>query len=727
MARTPRETVEEFFERMGDPDERGPSASCSPTTRSSRSRERGLRGRTPRRRFSRSSKRYDERGQGVRPVDRRRRSRRQSGDPPRRRQRRRAVRGRAVRRRLRGLRGRDPPAGRVQRPRGRGWSRRERREQRGDCRPRRRSSSLRDEPALVVRAEQLGTRARGPRRDRGSRRSASWSAGRSTPSGSGSRRGSSTCSRGRRPRSRRRSRPSTRTRAAARSSGSASPTRASSRGSTARSSSAPPADGRVYRTGPPVPPGRPGGVRRGVLLAVADRVLGGVRAARARVDPDLQRRAGARQRPPDRTVRGRGGPNLYPDSQFKEAKGWLADGAARGDRDPASIDVAMYVLTAVDEDPRARASGRGRTHCLLPARHPGVLRPRRRGGGVRRRRRRGPGRPPSTDAGAERVETGLLDHLAAVVGTPEEARAQLDHLREIGVDLPIVRPPPGATGSGWSARWKRSRRRDESACCRGESVALCCRDEAIAPCRYVEGSEPLALTHRIMRLLVVLALVNMTKRIWEDLLTERDKQVISAAGYDKEGASSGVSRDGDEPNGPGHRHAAARGRRGRAHPQRSRGVSHRHGRGSRGTRSTTSSRSSSSPGTTRFRSRTPGSSRRATTTRTTRTSTSSSCPEEGRDGDQQVVRLRLLRDRPALAAGPRRPRLGDHRRELHERVRPRDRDRCPAERVQRRVATGVRVRPDRGEHKIALMDLWMKYAEVLERDEVESWVEGIDE
>jgi len=34
----------------------------------------------------------------------------------------------------------------------------------------------------------------------------------------------------------------------------------------------------------------------------------------------------------------------------------------------------------------------------------------------------------------------------------------------------------------------------------------------------------------------------MTKRIWEDLLTERDKQVISAAGYDKEGASSWESR-----------------------------------------------------------------------------------------------------------------------------------------------------------------------------------------
>ena len=34
----------------------------------------------------------------------------------------------------------------------------------------------------------------------------------------------------------------------------------------------------------------------------------------------------------------------------------------------------------------------------------------------------------------------------------------------------------------------------------------------------------------------------MTQRIWEDLLTERDKQVISKAGYDKEGASSWDSR-----------------------------------------------------------------------------------------------------------------------------------------------------------------------------------------
>ncbi|SDK57752.1 isochorismatase family protein [Natronorubrum texcoconense] len=34
----------------------------------------------------------------------------------------------------------------------------------------------------------------------------------------------------------------------------------------------------------------------------------------------------------------------------------------------------------------------------------------------------------------------------------------------------------------------------------------------------------------------------MTKRIWEDLLTEQDKRVIEKAGYDKEGASSWESR-----------------------------------------------------------------------------------------------------------------------------------------------------------------------------------------
>ncbi|WP_254547021.1 isochorismatase family protein [Halomarina pelagica] len=40
----------------------------------------------------------------------------------------------------------------------------------------------------------------------------------------------------------------------------------------------------------------------------------------------------------------------------------------------------------------------------------------------------------------------------------------------------------------------------------------------------------------------------MTERIWEDLLTERDRQVITKAGYDKEGASSWESRGlGENP------------------------------------------------------------------------------------------------------------------------------------------------------------------------------------
>ncbi|WP_435197429.1 isochorismatase family protein [Natronomonas sp. EA1] len=40
----------------------------------------------------------------------------------------------------------------------------------------------------------------------------------------------------------------------------------------------------------------------------------------------------------------------------------------------------------------------------------------------------------------------------------------------------------------------------------------------------------------------------MTNRIWEDLLSEQDKQVITKAGYDKEGASSWESRGmGENP------------------------------------------------------------------------------------------------------------------------------------------------------------------------------------
>jgi len=389
------------------------------------------------------------------------------------------------------------------------------------------------------------------------------------------------------------------------------------------------------------------------------------------------------------------GAEPLPDSQFKGGEGWLADGAARGDRDPASIDVAMYVLTAVDEDPE-RARRAAAEHIAYYLRDiPGYY-----------------------DRAA--VEAGFEDVVDAVRDAPRRTPARSESrpgssitsrssglprrrgpnwtTSEIGVDLPIVRAPPGATGSGWSARWKRSRRRDESACCRGESVALCCRDEAIAPCRYVEGSEPLALTHRIMRLLVVLALVNMTKRIWEDLLTERDKQVISAAGYDKEGASSWESRGmGTNP-----MVLVIDMQRlvvGADEPILNAVEEYRTAMGEIAWNAIDHiepflefSRNHEIP---------------VTYTRVVPSSyddpnhedldiVDAVAPKEGETVINKSYASAFYGTDP-LAAGPRRPRLGDHRRELHERVRPRDRDRCPAERVQRRVATGVRVRPDRGE------------------------------
>jgi alkanesulfonate monooxygenase SsuD/methylene tetrahydromethanopterin reductase-like flavin-dependent oxidoreductase (luciferase family) len=135
-------------------------------------------------------------------------------------------------------------------------------------------------------------------------------------------------------------------------------------------------------------------------------------------------------------------PNLYPDSQFEEALTWLADGAARADKDSEEIDVAMYVLTAVNED-QARARQAAAEHIAYYLRDiPGYYdRAAEQAGyeevvdAVRA--------APSLEAGADAVADELLDHLA-VVGTPTEARAQLAHLRDIGVDLPIVRAPAGS-------------------------------------------------------------------------------------------------------------------------------------------------------------------------------------------------------------------------------------------------------------------------------------------
>ncbi|WP_340098797.1 LLM class flavin-dependent oxidoreductase [Salinibaculum salinum] len=142
-------------------------------------------------------------------------------------------------------------------------------------------------------------------------------------------------------------------------------------------------------------------------------------------------------------------PNLYPESQFAEAQEWLAEGARRADRDPASVDVAMYVLTAVHED-RERAKRAAAEHIAYYLRDiPGYYARAAEEAGfsddvevVRA--------APTTEAGAERISDDLLDRLA-VVGTPAEARSQLAELRAMGVDLPIVRAPAG-TDKEWVDR-----------------------------------------------------------------------------------------------------------------------------------------------------------------------------------------------------------------------------------------------------------------------------------
>jgi alkanesulfonate monooxygenase SsuD/methylene tetrahydromethanopterin reductase-like flavin-dependent oxidoreductase (luciferase family) len=142
-------------------------------------------------------------------------------------------------------------------------------------------------------------------------------------------------------------------------------------------------------------------------------------------------------------------PNLYPESQFREAQGWLATGAERAGRDPGEVDVAMYVLTAVHEDP-AEARRAAAEHVAYYLRDiPGYYDRAAEEAGfadeveaVRA--------APTTPEGATRISDDLLDRLA-VVGTPEQAREQVAHLRDLGVDLPVVRAPAG-TDRGWVER-----------------------------------------------------------------------------------------------------------------------------------------------------------------------------------------------------------------------------------------------------------------------------------
>ncbi|MFC7127859.1 LLM class flavin-dependent oxidoreductase [Haloferax chudinovii] len=142
-------------------------------------------------------------------------------------------------------------------------------------------------------------------------------------------------------------------------------------------------------------------------------------------------------------------PNLYPRPQFEEALGWLDTGAARAGRDVSDVDVAMYVLTAVHDDPdeARRAAAEHVAYYLRDV--PGYYdRAAEQAGfadeveAVRA--------APTTEAGARELSAEFLD-LVALVGTPDDVRGRLGELREMGVDLPVVRAPAGVDRE-WVAR-----------------------------------------------------------------------------------------------------------------------------------------------------------------------------------------------------------------------------------------------------------------------------------
>jgi len=142
-------------------------------------------------------------------------------------------------------------------------------------------------------------------------------------------------------------------------------------------------------------------------------------------------------------------PNLYPRPQFEAALEWLDTGAARAGRDRSDVDVAMYVLTAVHDDPdeARRAAAEHVAYYLRDV--PGYYdRAAEQAGfadeveAVRA--------APTTEAGARELSADFLD-LVALVGTPDDVRGRLVELREMGVDLPVVRAPAGVDRE-WVAR-----------------------------------------------------------------------------------------------------------------------------------------------------------------------------------------------------------------------------------------------------------------------------------
>lgn len=135
-------------------------------------------------------------------------------------------------------------------------------------------------------------------------------------------------------------------------------------------------------------------------------------------------------------------PNLFPTDGLDEALDWLETGATRADRDVADVDVAMYVLVAVDDDPDA-AYERVARHVAAYLRDiPGFYDRVAADAGFANEVEEAKA-ANSTDAAAAALPREFLD-IVGVAGTPETVRDELASIRAAGVDLPIIRAPIGA-------------------------------------------------------------------------------------------------------------------------------------------------------------------------------------------------------------------------------------------------------------------------------------------
>jgi len=125
-----------------------------------------------------------------------------------------------------------------------------------------------------------------------------------------------------------------------------------------------------------------------------------------------------------------------PTQYVARADGWLATGAARVDRQHASIDVAMAILTSPDRD---SATGKARAHefvSLYLSLFPNIARET----GVDEEivtRTREAFEEGGVAAAVEQMPLEIVDRLCAA-GTPDECQAHIDEYRAAGVQLPIL-------------------------------------------------------------------------------------------------------------------------------------------------------------------------------------------------------------------------------------------------------------------------------------------------